>query len=435
MAASRDSVEVGPAETIMANLEEDQVVEIGYHPERSTIRTTTYPQQTPKRIRITHDGGLETLFSAPQSYTLEEQNDEPPPEQYYDQSADDLDKENSKTKNTNRLAMIVTLILCCLLILIGIVVAMVVAFRDPKYKDPPAIEKVVEEAPTNPPTVIPTTPTRLQLLLDILGPGLVEGDEGYPNHPTAVEAVLWLAEQDPEPLPVDGSIPPHVLQERYALAMLYFSTTTTTTNDNTVKGGGWDRSDNFLSGQSICTWYGVNCTTATTTAATKTLSWEEEYPSVTHIELGGSLTYWDVTSLDRTSFSLAPNNTSLFSIVRVHAVKKLRHEEGNDAFTGNGLQGSLPIALSTLSNLKTLHLNRNSISGTLPSEFGTLTNLESLQLGSLTHNGYVGSTFVVGIRQHQLAFHSRIVVFGRWSKCWLYVAGLTATVEIRAPWS
>jgi hypothetical protein len=285
MVTSRDSVEVGPAETILANLEEDQVVEIGYHAER----TTRYrQQQKPRPTRITHEGGLETLFSAPQSYTLEEgQYDEPPLEQYYDKSTYDLNKEDNNTNKKNRLGIFVGVILCCLLMSIGIVVAMVLAYRDPNYEDPPAIDNVVvEEAPTNPPTIMSK---RLQLLLGILGPELVEGEEGYPNHPTAVEAVVWLADQDPEPLPVDGSIPPHVLQERYALVMLYFSTrsttttTTTTTNDTTPKGG-WDRSDNFLSGQSICTWYGVRCTTAATTIAL-----EEEYPSVTHIDLGGSL--------------------------------------------------------------------------------------------------------------------------------------------------
>ena len=57
--------------------------------------------------------------------------------------------------------------------------------------------------------------------------------------------------------------------------------------------------------------------------------------------------------------------------------------------SGNDLSGTIPGALGSLSQLQTLHLNHNDLSGTIPGELGNLSRLEWLEMyGNDLSGGY-----------------------------------------------
>ncbi len=76
----------------------------------------------------------------------------------------------------------------------------------------------------------------------------------------------------------------------------------------------------------------------------------------------------------------------------------------------NGLQGSIPMSLSGLTNLSALSLALNQLSGTIPANLGNLTNLNLLELSSLRFQNEMQqarwlSTFVLFIEnQREIAF-------------------------------
>ena len=110
-----------------------------------------------------------------------------------------------------------------------------------------------------------------------------------------------------------------VVSDRAALEALYHAT----------NGDGWADNTNWLSGAPIEDWYGVEV---------------DEDGRVTGLRLGG----WVETAGE---------------------------------FVGNGLTGSLPAELGTLSRLQSVEIGGNrGLSGPIPAELGDLTNLESLIL-------------------------------------------------------
>ena len=54
----------------------------------------------------------------------------------------------------------------------------------------------------------------------------------------------------------------------------------------------------------------------------------------------------------------------------------------------NGLTGTIPSELGSLTNLRSLHLSANGLTGSIPAELGSLANLETLEL---SNNELMGS--------------------------------------------
>jgi hypothetical protein len=98
-------------------------------------------------------------------------------------------------------------------------------------------------SPTSQPTV---AATRLQILVDRIGPTLVPDDDTSlltnPDTPE-FEALNWLANIDSANLPIGATVK-RILVERYTLALLYFST----------GGSSWVNQYNFLSADTVCDW-------------------------------------------------------------------------------------------------------------------------------------------------------------------------------------
>lgn len=150
--------------------------------------------------------------------------------------------------------------------------------------------------------------------------------------------------------------------ERYALVNLYMNT----------KGPGWSRSDNWLSKESECDWFGVKC--ARGMIITK--------PRVTKIDLSfnkvngiipaevGYLT--EVTTLDLNGNSLQ----GVLPTLMFQKMKKLKRLN----LHMNDLFGGIPTQIGLLKNLKELTLFGNFFFGRVPTEIAYLKKLENLDL-------------------------------------------------------
>ncbi len=101
-----------------------------------------------------------------------------------------------------------------------------------------------------------------------------------------------------------------------------------------------------------------------------------------YIETGGP--NWT----NNTNWLTGPVNTWFGVTVEDGRVTRLDFtDDGTEAFEGNGLTGTIPVALAELSALQELRLDANAFSGTIPSDLGTMQNLTVL---SLSYNNLTG---------------------------------------------
>jgi len=126
--------------------------------------------------------------------------------------------------------------------------------------------------------------------------------------------------------------------ERYALINLYMNT----------KGPGWSRSDNWLSKESECDWYGIKCTRPMFSLR----------PRVTNVDL---------------SF----NKVTGIIPAEIGYLTELKELDLN----GNSLQGVLPqLMFRNMKKLIKLNLHMNDLFGAIPRDIGLLKNLKELTL-------------------------------------------------------
>jgi len=125
--------------------------------------------------------------------------------------------------------------------------------------------------------------------------------------------------------------------DRYALVVFYMNT----------KGPGWLRSDNWLTKEDECSWFGITCTA----------------PYIGRKRITGiDITFNKITGI-------IPRELAYIS--------ELEFLDLN----GNSLQGVIPyLMLSSLQKLTKLHLHMNDLFGNIPKEIGELKNLKELTL-------------------------------------------------------
>ncbi len=162
-------------------------------------------------------------------------------------------------------------------------------------------------------------------------------------------ALNWLANID------KASDDDSFVLERYALAVLFYSTSGTTEHVN--PRGGWLNQKNWITETGFCTWHGVEC-------AMKKANFDGD----DHV----------------TSLVLAENQLKGSLPSELVAFEKLVTLD----LTGNTLSSTLPIKLSSLSQLNFLYLGKNELQGTIPTNYAEMTTLREMDLG---HNELVGS--------------------------------------------
>lgn len=158
----------------------------------------------------------------------------------------------------------------------------------------------------------------------------------YPSTNTVEESALtWLIDDDPLQLHQGNFMQ---LQQRYALATLYFS-------------GDWQNDNRWLSESNECQWAGIECTNSQSVTELKLTDGEN---------IGGTI----------------PADLALLTNLR------LLH------LFNNGHTGSIPTSLGSLEFLEELEMEINRLTGTIPTELGKFKSMYSL---SLFANG-LGST-------------------------------------------
>mmetsp|Transcript_61112 Transcript_61112/g.180766 ORF Transcript_61112/g.180766 Transcript_61112/m.180766 type:complete len:612 (-) Transcript_61112:13-1848(-) len=179
----------------------------------------------------------------------------------------------------------------------------------------------------------------------------------YPHSPSH-RTYQWIVEEDPMQLSPEASntAATSILLERYAMASLYVSTGGLESGMEQAlfrptEGKGWVHRENYLSGLSVCDWYGAEC------------------------DLDGRVIGLHLAENGLDASALPPE----LSLLRKLRLLDLR---------ANELAGKLPQFLSSFLNLQFLDLSENKFEGAIPQELydvgtsgGEMANLEHLDLG------------------------------------------------------
>jgi hypothetical protein len=249
----------------------------------------------------------------------------------------------------------------------------------------------------------------------LLDPALLD----IPNSPQA-QALEWITTEDPAQLSPNDDF----LSQRYALAVLFFSTAGSTS---------WTNAEYWLTDRGYCLWYGVECVgesdyvqldgnaqvfqlnltqnqlqgtvptelTAFTglflldlqdnalTGTLPVLSFSIlRGLSLANNQLAGSIPS-QLLEVNSELRALDLSNNSFYSSIppAIGAAINLRELR----LDHNDLTGSIPPSIYALTSLEDLHLNSNQLTGSLPDSFYNLHRLETLHLHENTLTGAISS--------------------------------------------
>jgi Leucine-rich repeat (LRR) protein len=199
----------------------------------------------------------------------------------------------------------------------------------------------------------------------------------YPSSATVeATALTWLIDQDPLQLHVGNSTQ---LQQRYALAALYFS-------------GTWANDNRWLSAANECDWVGITCTDEKSVSGV----------NITNATTGGPIPV-DLALL---------SNLQLLSLYENQHTGTIPTELGSLEFLEvleihlNQLTGTIPTELGQLRALYDLSLFGNVLESTVPTELGNLSNLVHLALSDGTHTGTIPTQLGQLTNLRFLKFHN-----------------------------
>lgn len=155
--------------------------------------------------------------------------------------------------------------------------------------------------------------------------------------------------------------------DRYMLALLYAA----------WRGYSWTHTDNWLSNQTHCDWYGIECDSRmrTINVLLNNNNLRGEIPS-------------EITRLD-SLLSLDVGSNQLDG--RIPREIGLLISLQNLRLRGNNLSFSIPTEFGVLANLKSLELDQNKLAGTIPTELMILPSLGSLDLSDNNLTGVIPS--------------------------------------------
>jgi Leucine-rich repeat (LRR) protein len=159
-------------------------------------------------------------------------------------------------------------------------------------------------------------------------------------------------------------------------------------------GVGWKSSNYWMTDESICNWYGIDCDENGYVASIQLGSNQlvgtfpteiYQLKSLVHLKLYGNSIYMNFDGISNADLlqTLSLDSTGLESLVGVGQARSL-----TELVVGhNKLGGSLPEELSRLINLRTLDVSHNMLAGYLPV---WLRGLVSLTTFSASHNSFSG---------------------------------------------
>ncbi|RAJ93002.1 Leucine-rich repeat (LRR) protein [Larkinella arboricola] len=178
---------------------------------------------------------------------------------------------------------------------------------------------------------------------------------------------------------------------------------------NSTNGPGWTNQTNWLSGCDPCRWQGVTCSEGRVTG----LSLRGNGISGTIPESLSSLTNLQQLLLDNNQLS-GSIPTSLGNLTQLQSLLL-----NNNQFTG-----SIPTSLGNLTNLEYLYLYGNQLSGSIPESLGNLTRLQYLMLDRNQLSGPIPASLANLTRLKELLLQNNQL-----SGC--YPASLTALCGIQ----
>ena len=207
---------------------------------------------------------------------------------------------------------------------------------------------------TDSPTVGPTLDLRQTGILQTLEQHVNITHLEDQNSPQA-RALEWLLFNDTNNVVQSESVPPLVILERYALAVLWYSTNGTPP---------WENQLQFLTESHVCDWNDGSQVYSSNVLDTYGVYCEESH--VTHIRLSRNGLVGTI-----------PSELSLLSNLQVLGLEN------------NTLTDVIPTELGHLTALQKLFLHTNNIGGNLPTEIGLLTAMSDFQV----HNTFLDGTF------------------------------------------
>ena len=174
------------------------------------------------------------------------------------------------------------------------------------------------------------------------------------------------------------------MSERDILELLY----------KKLGGDGWHAKQNWMSEQSVCDWYGIDCDESGSVTSIQ-LGGNQlvgsfpteiyQLPNLVRLKLYSNTIYFNFAGIENAKSleTLSLDNTGLNSVKGIGKARSL--VEVNVA--NNKLKGPLPEELSRLINLKSFDLSHNGLTGFLPY---WLRSLVSLTTFSASHNKLSG---------------------------------------------
>jgi hypothetical protein len=194
----------------------------------------------------------------------------------------------------------------------------------------------------------------------IVNAGITDASQLSTSGTAQYHALRWLANVDPAGL---SHSDPNMLQ-RYALAVLFYSTSASMEHIDPISG--WRDQDGWLTGSGFCSWYGVECEVQLGADSDK---------ATTHYDANAPVTALNLTD-NRVDGTLPTEFTALTSLIQLDLSK-------------NQIKGTLPKELVQVYSLRDLWLRDNQIEGTVPTDFGLFDNLRQLHLGTNKLAGYI----------------------------------------------